>query len=231
MGNFVTTIGENNGSAYDDYTANTSGNYFVKVDSPNNGVGSYELYMAIDASDADYGGDDASFEYTLGTPSAANTDSTIVDINTVSGNSLVGTEFDDILLAGTGDDTLSAGDGDDVLIGGEGNDILTGGAGEDLFVLSKSDLGTGSAPAVDQITDFNTAENDVIDLSDVLSDGSHTLDAVMNAGHLQLTITDSSSNEVVQRVDVNNLSVSNDVEAQNLLTTLLTSNNIDDGIV
>ncbi|MFT6352342.1 MAG: hypothetical protein ACJARJ_001816, partial [Neptuniibacter pectenicola] len=231
MGNFVTTIGENNGSAYDDYTANTSGNYFVKVDSPNNGVGSYELYMAIDASDADYGGDDASFEYTLGTPGAANTDSTIVDINTVSGNSLVGTEFDDILLAGTGDDTLSAGDGDDVLIGGEGNDILTGGAGEDLFVWSKSDLGTGSAPAVDQITDFNTAENDVIDLSDVLSDGSHTLDAVMNAGHLQLTITDSSSNEVVQRVDVNNLSVSNDVEAQNLLTTLLTSNNIDDGIV
>ncbi|MEM5535922.1 Ig-like domain-containing protein, partial [Neptuniibacter pectenicola] len=229
MGNFVTTIGENNGSAYDDYTANTSGNYFVKVDSPNNGVGSYELYMAINTANAEYS--DASFEYTLGTPSAANTDSTIVDINTVSGNSLVGTEFDDILLAGTGDDTLSAGDGDDVLIGGEGNDILTGGAGEDLFVWSKSDLGTGSAPAVDQITDFNTAENDVIDLSDVLSDGSHTLDAVMNAGHLQLTITDSSSNEVVQRVDVNNLSVSNDVEAQNLLTTLLTSNNIDDGIV
>ncbi|MDO6593872.1 Ig-like domain-containing protein, partial [Neptuniibacter sp. 1_MG-2023] len=229
QGNFVTTIGENNGSAYDDYTADADGNYFVKVDSPNNGVGSYELYMAIDTSDADYTA--ASFEYTLGSSGSANTDSTIVDITTVSGNSLVGTEFDDILLAGTGDDSLSAGDGDDVLIGGEGNDILTGGAGEDLFVWSKSDLGTGTNPTVDQITDFNTAENDVIDLSDVLSDGSHTLDAVMNSGHLQLTITDSSSNEVVQRVDVNNLSVSNDAEAQNLLTTLLTSNNIDDGIV
>ena len=172
---------------------------------------------------------EVSFHYTLGT--APNTDSTEVDINASNGSTITGTDADEILIGGAGNDTLIGGAGSDALVGGAGNDILTGGDDDDLFVWSKSDLGTGGTIAADQITDFDTSENDVIDLSDVLSDGSHTIDAVMNSGHLQLTITDTSSNQVVQTVDVNNLSVGSDAEAQNLLNTLLTNNNIDDGIV
>ena len=172
---------------------------------------------------------EVSFHYTLGT--APNTDSTEVDITGSNGSTITGTDADEILIGGAGNDTLIGGAGSDALVGGAGNDILTGGDDDDLFVWSKSDLGTGGTIAADQITDFDTSENDVIDLSDVLSDGSHTIDAVMNSGHLQLTITDTSSNQVVQTVDVNNLSVGSDAEAQNLLNTLLTNNNIDDGIV
>ncbi|WP_415881741.1 Calx-beta domain-containing protein [Neptuniibacter sp. QD34_54] len=230
QGNLLTTIAENSVGAYGGYTAPSAGAYYVKVDSPVDQTGSYELYMAIDTSGASYPSTgDESFEYSLTSIGSSTQDSTIVDIEAQSGSSLVGTEHDDILLAGSGNDILTAGEGDDVLIGGAGNDILTGGAGEDLFVWSKSDLGTGATPAADEINDFNTSENDVIDLSDVLSDGSHVISAVENAdGNLQLQITDASSSNVVQTIDLNNVAADADTAAQ--LQQLLDNNNIDDGI-
>ncbi|WP_415904038.1 retention module-containing protein [Neptuniibacter sp. QD48_55] len=136
---------------------------------------------------------------------------------------------DEYLVGDSSNNDLAAGDGDDILIGQAGNDILTGGEGEDLFVWSKSDLGVDNLPAADQIVDFNTSENDVIDLSDVLSDGSHVISAVENAdGNLQLQITDASSSNVVQTIDLNNVAADADVAAQ--LQQLLDNNNIDDGI-
>ncbi|WP_415888650.1 Calx-beta domain-containing protein [Neptuniibacter sp. SY11_33] len=208
------------------YTASESGTYYIKVvsESSSNQDDTYELYMSIDSSAAS---SEPQFEYELSNTGIS--DSTIVDITEVSGSTLTGTEHDDILLAGAGNDILTAGEGDDVLIGGAGNDILTGGAGEDLFVWSKSDLGTGGAPAADEINDFNTSENDVIDLSDVLSDGSHVISAVENLdGNLQLQITDASSSNVVQTIDLNNVAADADTAAQ--LQQLLDNNNIDDGI-
>ncbi|WP_415885203.1 retention module-containing protein [Neptuniibacter sp. QD37_6] len=158
-----------------------------------------------------------SFEYEI---EDADGDTSSATLNITSDEYLVGD--------GLGN-TLVAGDGDDILIGQAGNDILTGGEGEDLFVWSSSDLGTGVAPAEDQITDFNTVENDVIDLSDVLSDGSHVISAVANVdGNLQLQITDASSSDVVQTIDLNNVAADADVAAQ--LQQLLDNNNIDDGI-
>jgi serralysin len=78
---------------------------------------------------------------------------------------LYGNDGNDRLSGGQGDDRLFGGNGSDELIGGEGRDILTGGKGGDIFTF----LGTGpggdsTAAARDIITDFNSAEGDVISL-------------------------------------------------------------------
>ena len=64
---------------------------------------------------------------------------------------------------GAGDDEIIGGDGDDTLVGGLGADTLTGGDGADTFVFAVGDSGIAVATA-DTITDFNTADNDRIQL-------------------------------------------------------------------
>lgn len=89
-----------------------------------------------------------------------------------------------------GADTLYGGDGDDILFGGDGLDTLYGEAGADTFVF-ESDSAFSN---VDVINGFNTGENDIIDISDVLSGLS------VNAGNISDYVEISSSNGV--RVDV-----------------------------
>ena len=96
----------------------------------------------------------------------------------VAGATLDAGDGNDVLI-GTGlDDTLDGGDGNDVLSGGAGDDILTGGLGADVFEWSLADRGTGGSPAVDHITDFDTASagsgGDTLDLRDLLQGESHT---------------------------------------------------------
>jgi Ca2+-binding RTX toxin-like protein len=69
------------------------------------------------------------FDYTI-TENGANSTST-ADVFHVSGNTINGTDADEILIGGGGDDILRAGAGNDVLIGGAGNDQLYGGSGAD----------------------------------------------------------------------------------------------------
>jgi Ca2+-binding RTX toxin-like protein len=57
-----------------------------------------------------------------------------------------------------GNDTIIGGDGNDIIIGGTGNDQLTGGAGADTFRFTR-------AAGQDVITDFNSAQGDLIDLT------------------------------------------------------------------
>uniref|UniRef100_UPI0003789E36 beta strand repeat-containing protein n=1 Tax=Colwellia piezophila TaxID=211668 RepID=UPI0003789E36 len=84
---------------------------------------------------------------------------------------LEGHAGDDVLVAGDGNDRLEGGSGDDLLIGGLGDDILIGGDGADTFVWSIGDTGT------DHVTDFNVAQGDVLDLSDLLQlSGDENLD-------------------------------------------------------
>jgi serralysin len=63
----------------------------------------------------------------------------------------------------SGKDVLTGGAGNDHLIGGAGNDILIGGAGADIFRFSA--LSDSNTFSYDTITDFNAAELDKIDLS------------------------------------------------------------------
>ena len=91
---------------------------------------------------------------------------------------LFGQGGNDTLHGGAGNDTLYGGTGDDVLHGGAGNDTLTGGLGADTFAWSLADRGTSGTPAVDTITDFDTAAKsaggDALDLRDLLPDGAGT---------------------------------------------------------
>ncbi|MEO3431493.1 type I secretion C-terminal target domain-containing protein, partial [Pelagibius sp. CAU 1746] len=77
---------------------------------------------------------------------------------------LLGLAGDDVLLGGDLDDTLDGGAGDDLLNGGAGDDVLTGGADADTFAFVY-----GGGFEVDTVTDFNTGDGDVIDLSSLLS--------------------------------------------------------------
>jgi Ca2+-binding RTX toxin-like protein len=78
----------------------------------------------------------------------------------------------DTIDGGVGNDRIYGQEGNDIISGGAGNDILSGGSGADTFKWGNADKGTGAAPAVDTITDFNpattAANKDVLDLRDLL---------------------------------------------------------------
>ncbi|WP_146742915.1 Ig-like domain-containing protein, partial [Lonsdalea populi] len=100
-----------------------------------------------------------------------------------SGNDILyGQGGNDNLDGGLGDDILYGGSGNDVLKGGVGNDTLIGGSGADTFVWKAGDTG------FDTIKDFNLAEGDRIDLSDLVgeleagTDISHYIRIVDNQG-------------------------------------------------
>ncbi|MBE8995132.1 calcium-binding protein [Microcystis aeruginosa] len=65
----------------------------------------------------------------------------------------------DSLIGGGQNDTLIGGAGNDTLFGGAQNDTLTGGAGADRFAYDNTNQG------VDTITDFSTAQVDLIQIS------------------------------------------------------------------
>jgi len=60
------------------------------------------------------------------------------------------------------DNLMSGGSGNDSLTGGTGADTITGGAGADHFIFRPGDFAAG--PVLDEITDFNHAQLDKIDL-------------------------------------------------------------------
>lgn len=83
-----------------------------------------------------------------------------LDINPVATQDTQG--GNDFLDGGAGNDILYGEGGDDILIIGDGFDQAYGGAGADVFALTMID---GS---VDKIHDFNAAEGDSINITDVL---------------------------------------------------------------
>jgi len=121
---------------------------------------------------------------------------------------------------------LIAGSGDDVVFGGGGDDILTGGQGQDHFVWNKSDLGTAQTPSHDTVTDFNPDE-DILNLTDLLSDGSHTIEGVDVNDHLRVSIKDETG-QTVQEIDLNGVAIT--LDATSTLDSLLSSGAIHDGI-
>lgn len=92
-----------------------------------------------------------------------------------SGNDLVaGNASDNVMMGRAGNDTMEGdagadlmhgGTGDDALYGEDGLDTLFGGAGADDFIFESASAFNN----VDKIKDFDTVENDAIDISDVLS--------------------------------------------------------------
>ena len=87
-------------------------------------------------------------------------------------DSITGGSYSDLIRGSSGNDTLNGGAGNDLLIGGANDDVLTGGAGRDVFRWESGNQGIAGTPAVDTITDFDTAPlangGDAIDLSNLL---------------------------------------------------------------
>ncbi|TLE35838.1 type I secretion C-terminal target domain-containing protein [Vibrio cholerae] len=134
-----------------------------------------------------------------------------------SGNDqLYGGEGNDGLRGGTGNDTLDGGAGNDILIGGLGNDILTGGSGEDLFKWVDGDLDNSK----DRITDF-TIGQDKIDLSDLFSDETRTLDQLLNSHVIEITDKGQNSEIVINKGPTEHVRIQLDgVTAGDLLSNL-----------
>ena len=140
---------------------------------------------------------------------------------------LNGQAGDDILLGGDGTDILSGGEGDDILMAGLGDDSLTGGTGADTFFFESADSGDNL------IHDYNKAEGDVIVLSDLLIDGSDTLDSHLSVmddgnGKVKIEIKDDPSDaaSTTSSITLENINYS-DLDTSNLLDDLLTKVTID----
>ncbi|MEH0344009.1 VCBS domain-containing protein [Vibrio cholerae] len=129
---------------------------------------------------------------------------------------LFGQGGNDSLDGGVGKDTLYGGSGNDTLIGGLGDDILTGGSGEDLFKWVDGDLDNSK----DRITDF-TIGQDKIDLSDLFSDETRTLDQLLNSHVIEITDKGQNSEIVINKGPTEHVTIQLDgVTAGDLLSNL-----------
>ena len=118
-------------------------------------------------------------------------------INGLNANDILsGLDGDDTLNGNNGNDALHGGDGSDYLYGGSGDDVLYGGAGVDmLYGQSGADTfvfeSSSALSASDNIQDFNLAEGDKLDVSDLLSGYDPLTDAISD--FVQITESGSSS--------------------------------------
>ncbi len=120
-------------------------------------------------------------------------------------NNLQGNSGANVLSGLAGVDTINGNDGDDVIVGGEGNDLLRGGLGQDDFRVAHA---FGPVLETDQVYDFNTAEGDRVDLSqiDAIAGGSDNAFTFVgatfgkNAGEMTLSF---AAGITTLRLDVN----------------------------
>ncbi len=84
-------------------------------------------------------------------------------------DTLTGGDGNDIIFGQEGNDTIQGGNGDDILSGGSGNNTLTGGDGADTFLFLHNTIA-----GHDTITDYSNAQNDKLDVSDLLVGSGYT---------------------------------------------------------
>jgi Ca2+-binding RTX toxin-like protein len=114
------------------------------------------------------------------------------DLESATGTISLTLDGDNTIIGTVGDDVLLGGSSADVISGGAGNDTLAGGLGSDVFHWSLADAGTAGTPAVDVITDFNTAANtDKLDLRDLLTGEAHTAASLDNFLHFEKSGSDT----------------------------------------
>lgn len=115
---------------------------------------------------------------------------TIHEPGTGADETVEGTVASQSLYGNGGDDVIYGYDGDDVLYGGSGIDFLFGGAGADTFVFD-------DIASADHVHDFNLADGDILDISDLLVGYDPLTDAINDF----VQITDNGTDSVVS-VDV-----------------------------
>ena len=134
---------------------------------------------------------------------------------------IIGDSGNDTLVGKDGFfDTLYGGNGNDVLAGGVGKDILTGGTGADRFVFNS--VGDG----VDIITDFNSAESDLIVIDFVAVSGNPgsvvSNDFSFNSSNSTLSYKQNPI-AILQGVTTFDVANSLDIVPNSMIQTLLTN--------
>jgi VCBS repeat-containing protein len=119
--------------------------------------------------------------------------------------SVIGSEANDLLIAGSGNAVLMGGGGNDRLVAGSGTDILSGGSGADQFVFTWT---SGSAT----VTDFTPSAGDQIEL-----DGFGLTQFSQLAGH----ITQVGANTLI---DLTTFGAATAITLQNFSGTLSAQN-------
>jgi Ca2+-binding RTX toxin-like protein len=113
--------------------------------------------------------------------------------DTLNGNNgndaMHGGADNDTLNGGSGTDLLHGGTGDDALYGNDGLDTLFGGEGADDFIFEAAFAFNN----VDVIKDFNAADGDALDISDILVGYDPMTDAITDF----VTFTNNSGNSQV----------------------------------
>lgn len=129
--------------------------------------GSDYLY-GDEGNDTLHGGDGADYLYGR------------ADDDVIHGNAgidrVVGDDGNDTLYGNSENDTLIGGSGDDILYGGSELDTLYGNSGADTFAFASGDLDGNR----DFIMDFSVAQNDKIDISDVIDFSSVNGDNILD---------------------------------------------------
>jgi len=115
---------------------------------------------------------------------------TITGFNT--GTYIYGMDGNDSLTGNIGNDRLFGGNGDDILYDTDGIDYLYGDAGADTFVFD----GATSFNDVDRVYTFSLADDDKLDISDLLSGYTFGVDDITDF----VQIADSGANSLL-RVD------------------------------
>ena len=129
-------------------------------------------------------------------------------------DNLGGESGNDDISGGDGSDVLYGNDGDDRLAGGAGRDYLYGGSGADTFVLDSLDTN-------ERIKDFNLAEGDRIDISDIVSGFDNALSDINDFVSLHL----KGGNKAVLKV--NEDGSGNDFEYAAIIYGDLTGQTVD----
>jgi T1SS-143 domain-containing protein len=213
--------------AYGSLTIESDGEYSYTPNADIANLGEQDVFT-YQLVDADGDTDDAQLVITIGgTP--------YVEPVPEVGSNVTGTSDDDVILGTAGSDTLDGGDGDDHIEGGAGADTIIGGAGDDVlfggddadtFVWNSGDEGTSGSPAHDTVVDFNEADGDKLDLSDLLSGlTSQSIEGIDNgSGDLQINIKDGGN--TVQEIEL--MGVATGIDAGATLQSLLDNNTIID---
>lgn len=196
-----------------------SGTDIVTITGGVTGTGQYETTAGQKVEQITFGGDSVTWSLTSGLTLVGSA-GTVNDTgygsafaDTISGldgaDTLYGNGGNDTIYGGTGHDIIYGGNGDDILYGQVGDDTVRGEAGNDILVASNNtDTLYGGADSdtflfdvmnttSDTISDFSLAQNDKIDISDVLQGYDPLTSAITDF----VQITTSGSNSLL-KVDV-----------------------------
>ncbi|WP_417604233.1 type I secretion C-terminal target domain-containing protein [Oceanimonas baumannii] len=174
-----------------------------------------EFIFNLDAEDGD--GDTVSTSFTVFVEGGG----TVED-----GFTLTGTDSDEVLWGSSGNDTLLGGAGNDILNGGLGDNILTGGEGIDTFQFTDVDINS-----VNKITDFNIGEQDVVDISELLSGADNTnlnsyLEFSLDGSDTVLTVTPSGAGSDTQEIRFEGVDLLNGMSSADLIQSMVDDNTL-----